>query len=62
MVRRDDGMFFAMEDYKGDAVFCDDFNIFNGIMNTKKECKNIIKFYKLQNCHPVKVEIRVVGE
>ena len=61
MVRRDDGMFFAMEDYKGCAVFCDNFNIFNGVMNTKKECKNIIKFYNLQNCKPVKVEIRVVG-
>ena len=62
MVRRDDGMFFAMKDYKGCAVFCDNFNIFNGVMNTKKECKNIIKFYNLQNCKPVKVEIRVIGE
>lgn len=62
VIRRNDGKFFAGENCKGDAVFCYDFNIFNYVMNTKKECNNIIKFYNLQNCRTVKCEIRFIME
>ena len=38
-------------------------NLYNAIMFKKYEvAKDTIEIYDLQNCHPVKVEIRVVGE
>ena len=63
VIQRDDGKVFAGLNSKDIAIFCYDFE-FNYLdyVYTKKECENIIKFYNLQNCHPVKVEIRVVGE
>lgn len=63
VIQRDDGKVFAGLNSKDIAIFCYDFE-FNYLdyVYTKKECESIIKFYNLQNCRPVKVEIRVVGE
>lgn len=63
VIQRDDGKVFAGLNSKDIAIFyCDfEFNYLDYVY-TKKECENIIKFYNLQNCHPVKVELRVVGE
>ena len=63
-IQRDDGKVFAVENSKGVILFFIDFefNYLDCAMITKKECKNIINHYNLQNCHPVKVELRVVGE
>lgn len=64
VIQRDDGKVFAGENSKGVILFFNDFefNYLDCAMITKKECKNIINHYNLQNCRPVKCEIRVIGE
>ena len=63
VIQRDDGKIFAGQNSKGIAIFCYDFEFdYSYFLYTKEECKNIIEFYNLQNCRPVKVEIKVVGE
>lgn len=61
VIQRDDGMFFARTEMYKFYVFCNELG--NAEMCSNKEVmENIIEKYNLQNCKPVKVEIRVVGE
>lgn len=44
-------------------MFLNEFSVdFKYLYRDDTWCRNVIKFYNLQNCKPVKVEIRVVGE
>ena len=61
VILRDDGSFFARTEIYNFNVFCNELG--NAEMCSNKEImQNIIEKYNLQNCRPVKVEIRVVGE
>lgn len=61
VIRRDDGSFFARTEIYNFNVFCDELGNAEICLN-KEVMENIIEKYNLQNCVPVKVEIRVVGE
>lgn len=70
VIQRDDGKFFDCFDIGGNEEFCDSFirsiqdtiGFFKFNIPTKEMCEQAIKTHYLQNCRPVKVEIRVVGE
>ena len=68
VIQRDDGKFWNCSSSSADnfaSYFVDD--IAHAFLFTKEYIKNqpikeLIEFRRLQNCHPVKVEIKVVGE
>lgn len=66
VIQRDDGMFWNCRDSGNyETYFVKD--IAHAFLFTKECIKNqpiekLIEFRRLQNCKPVKVEIRVVGE
>lgn len=66
VIQRDDGMFWNCSNNGNfETYFVKD--IAHAFLFTKEYIKNqpieeLIKFKRLQNCRPVKVEIRVVGE
>lgn len=61
VIQRDDGSFFARTEIYNFNVFCDELGNAE-ICSNKEVMENIIEKYNLQNCRPVKAEIRVVGE
>lgn len=70
VIQRDDGKYFDYFDINGKEIFCDSliesiqdiFSFFEFKIPTKAMCEIAIKTHHLQNCKPVKIEIRVVGE
>ena len=61
IIQRDDGMYFSRIEIPNICVF-DDLITNADRYDYEKTVKYLIEALRLQNCHPVKVEIRVVGE
>lgn len=61
VIQRDDGSFFARTEIYNFNIFCNELGNAE-ICSSKEIMQNIIEKQHLQNCTPVKVEIRVVGE
>lgn len=59
VIQRDDGKFY-LDTSLGKNIFTDKISL--AYKDTFEWIKYHIKLFKLQNCKPVKVEIRVVGE
>ena len=69
VIQRDDGKFyFDCEDcYYNDFFGVNNFTMYDEnksitFYKSKHKAQEKIEFYYLQNCRPVKVELRVVGE
>ena len=61
VIQRDDGKYFSRIEIPNICVF-DDLITNADRYDYEKTVKYLIEALRLQNCHPVKVEIRVVGE
>ena len=59
VIQRDDGKFYA-DTSLGKHIFTD--KILLAYKDTFEWTKYHIELFELQNCHPVKVEIKVIGE
>lgn len=70
VIQRDDGKYFDYIDMGGKTHFCNDIsssfdfsvNLYKQDNKSKYSIEEKIRNLNLQNCRPVKVEIRVVGE
>lgn len=60
VIQRDDGMYVNFED-NDDLTWYE--KVWQASMTwSKSRAEHDIDLWQLENCHPVKVEIRVVGE
>lgn len=70
VIQRDDGKYFDYIDMGGKTHFCNDIsssfdfsvNLYKQDNKLKYSIEEKIRDLNLQNCKPVKIEIRVVGE